>query len=246
MRREHRVISALRRHARCRCRAPIDVVDDTAAAEVTGTVFFVMELVDGHRARPPVAERRATPPTGCAALSLELAEHPRRPARRRSRRASGSRDFGRPDGYLDRQLRTWRRQLDASRSRETARARRACRTASPSGDARLRAAPAIVHGDYRLDNALVVGDGRRRRASRRSSTGRWRRSATRSSTSASSACTGTSATCRAAARRRAERRRPGRRLPGVRRAGRRLRGARGHRRPRPRAGTARSPRTSSR
>ena len=32
---------------------------------------------------------------------------------------SGLEDFGRPDGYLARQLSTWRRQLDASRSRET-------------------------------------------------------------------------------------------------------------------------------
>lgn len=64
-------------------------------------------------------------------------------------------DFGRPRGYLDRQLTTWRRQYDASRSRDL-----------PALDAlqdRLGAhvprtsRHGIVHGDYRLDNALVAG-----------------------------------------------------------------------------------------
>ena len=34
-----------------------------------------MERAPGARARPPGAERRATPPTACAPLSLELVEH---------------------------------------------------------------------------------------------------------------------------------------------------------------------------
>ena len=46
MHREHRVISALRDCAVPVPRA-IDFVDDTSAAEVTGTPFFVMEFVDG-------------------------------------------------------------------------------------------------------------------------------------------------------------------------------------------------------
>ena len=203
----------------------IDVVDDTAAAEVTGTVFFVMELVAGHRARPPVARTRSSPPTACAALSLELVEHPRRPARGRSRSASGSATSVAPTATSTASCRTWRRQLDASRSRDTARRSTRCRTASRERDARsgtvrdrARRLPPRQRARRR--------DGRRRRASRRSSTGRWRRSATRSSTSACSPSTGTSAHSRAAAGARPERGRPGRRLSGVRRAGRRLRGAR--------------------
>ncbi len=62
-------------------------------------------------------------------------------------------DFGRPDGYLERQVRRWKKQLDASRSREL-----------PGMDelvARLESSipdtgeGTIVHGDYRLDNLLV-------------------------------------------------------------------------------------------
>lgn len=65
--------------------------------------------------------------------------------------------FGRPEGYLERQVRRWGRQLDASRSRDI-----------PGIDTlreRLSASlptsqePAIVHGDYRLDNLLIgAGD----------------------------------------------------------------------------------------
>ena len=66
--------------------------------------------------------------------------------------AVGLGDFGRPDGYLERQVRRWKKQLDASRSRDL-----------PGMDdliARLEKVPAsgdatIVHGDYRLDNVLV-------------------------------------------------------------------------------------------
>jgi aminoglycoside phosphotransferase (APT) family kinase protein len=65
----------------------------------------------------------------------------------------GLADFGRPEGYLTRQVARWRKQLDSSRSREV-----------PGIDelhARLEASvPAsrrygLLHGDYRLDNALV-------------------------------------------------------------------------------------------
>ena len=70
----------------------------------------------------------------------------------------GLADFGRPRGFLERQVRRWKKQLDASHSRDL------------DGAAELHAlleanvppesAPAIVHGDYRLDNLLVGADDR--------------------------------------------------------------------------------------
>jgi aminoglycoside phosphotransferase (APT) family kinase protein len=64
-------------------------------------------------------------------------------------------DFGRPEGFLARQVRRWGAQLDASRSRdlpgvEELRSRLA--DTVPASDP----GAAVVHGDYRLDN-LVVG-----------------------------------------------------------------------------------------
>jgi aminoglycoside phosphotransferase (APT) family kinase protein len=67
-------------------------------------------------------------------------------------------EFGRPDGYLERQVRRWKKQLEASMSRPL-----------PGMDelvARLETgiptsgAATIVHGDYRLDNALIGADDR--------------------------------------------------------------------------------------
>jgi aminoglycoside phosphotransferase (APT) family kinase protein len=66
--------------------------------------------------------------------------------------------FGRPDGFLDRQLRRWGKQLDASRSRELAGVdalHAGLGAALPDSPA-----PTIVHGDYRLDNVLIDGTGR--------------------------------------------------------------------------------------
>ncbi|OSC49742.1 acyl-CoA dehydrogenase, partial [Streptomyces sp. 4F] len=68
---------------------------------------------------------------------------------------AGLGDFGRPDGFLDRQLRRWAKQLDASRNRDLAGIDELHATLgrelpnSPS--------PTVVHGDYRLDNVLIGG-----------------------------------------------------------------------------------------
>ncbi|WP_109211112.1 MULTISPECIES: phosphotransferase family protein [Microbacterium] len=153
MRREHRVISALEATAVPVPRA-IDVVDDSTAARVTGTVFFVMERAPGQvLARR--AQNAAYTASGLRTLGLDLARHLADlhavdPA------AVGLDDFGRPDGYLERQLATWRRQLDASRSRETPLLD--ALQSRLAGGVPISARSGIVHGDYRLDNALVVGD----------------------------------------------------------------------------------------
>ncbi len=72
----------------------------------------------------------------------------------------GLADFGRPAGFLERQVRRWGRQLEGSATRplpdaETLLARLA--SSVPAGDADRDADSAgIVHGDYRLDNLLAV------------------------------------------------------------------------------------------
>ncbi len=152
MRREHRVISALAGTAVPVPRT-IAVVDDTEPARVTGTVFFVMERSPGIVLAHP-AQNSAYSPAGLRDLSVDLVGrladlHAVDPA------AAGLDDFGRPDGYLARQLTTWRRQLDASRSRETPELdalQDSLQDGVPSSSR-----TGIVHGDFRLDNALVVG-----------------------------------------------------------------------------------------
>ena len=154
MAREHRVLTAL---AGSRVPVPptVALVDDPDAG--TGTVYYVMDLVDGVVLADP-AQNAAYAPAALRTVSLELATllaelHAIDPA------DVGLADLGRSDGYLDRQLTRWRTQLDGSRSRPVP-------TLDDLQDRLAERVPttrrgSIVHGDYRLDNALVGGEGPR-------------------------------------------------------------------------------------
>ncbi|MGW0080963.1 phosphotransferase family protein [Streptomyces sp. NPDC003393] len=147
MRREHRVISALHPTSVPVPRAVLLCEDE----EVLGAPFYVMEFVEGTPYRTadqlaPLGEERTR--NAVHSLVDTLVElHAVDPA------GVGLGDFGRPEGFLDRQLRRWGKQLDASRNRElpgidelhAALGRRM--PVSP--------APTVVHGDYRLDNVLI-------------------------------------------------------------------------------------------
>jgi aminoglycoside phosphotransferase (APT) family kinase protein len=67
--------------------------------------------------------------------------------------AVGLEGFGKPDGFLARQVGRWKKQLDASYCRDLPAAeelhRRLAASIPPQSD------PGIVHGDFRLDNILV-------------------------------------------------------------------------------------------
>ncbi|MGQ4444397.1 phosphotransferase family protein, partial [Streptomyces violaceoruber] len=69
----------------------------------------------------------------------------------------GLADFGRPEGFLDRQLRRWAKQLDASRNRDLAGIDEL--HATLGRELPRSPAPTVVHGDYRLDNVLIGGEG---------------------------------------------------------------------------------------
>jgi aminoglycoside phosphotransferase (APT) family kinase protein len=110
-----------------------------------------MSYVDGtiHRDAAALA---ALGPDAVRALVLALVDtladlHNLDPA------AIGLADFGRPQGFNERQVRRWKQQLEASRSRELpgidelhARLAADIPTGGPG---------AVLHGDYRLDNVLV-------------------------------------------------------------------------------------------
>ena len=151
MGREYRVMTAL---------APTDVpVPQTYVLcedpEVVGAPFYVMENVAGAVLR--TAESAADLGLDrLTAIAAELGDvlarlHTTDPA------SVGLADFGRPEGFLDRQLVRWNKQLDASRSRELPgidelRDRLAA-------DVPHNPRAAIVHGDYRLDNVIVAAAG---------------------------------------------------------------------------------------
>lgn len=65
-------------------------------------------------------------------------------------------DFGRPEGYIERQVRRWSEQWERSKTREVPEideAIRRLRNALPESPA-----PTIVHGDYRLGNMMMAND----------------------------------------------------------------------------------------
>ncbi|MFD8413372.1 phosphotransferase family protein [Streptomyces sp. NPDC059650] len=149
MRREHRVIEALHGTA-VPVPEPLLLCEDES---VLGAPFYVMEFVDGvpYRTAGKLAalgsERTRRVVLGLVDTLVEL--HAVDP------REVGLGDFGRPEGFLDRQLRRWAKQLAASRGRDLAgidELHGALGRALPPSPAAT-----VVHGDYRLDNVLVGG-----------------------------------------------------------------------------------------
>ncbi|RKN65598.1 phosphotransferase family protein [Streptomyces klenkii] len=151
MRREHRVISALHRTAAVPVPGALLLCEDES---VLGAPFYVMEFVEGTPYRT-AAQLTEIGPDRARKVVLGLADtlvqlHAVDPE------AAGLADFGRPGGFLERQLRRWGKQLEASRNRELPGI-----DALRSGlAAALPASPAatVVHGDYRLDNVLIGAD----------------------------------------------------------------------------------------
>ncbi|MFG2530803.1 phosphotransferase family protein [Streptomyces sp. NPDC048516] len=150
MRREHRVISALHE-------TPVPVPEALLLCEdesVIGAPFYVMELVEGVPYR--TADQLAPlGPERTRAVVLSLVDtlvdlHAVDPE------AVGLGDFGRPDGFLERQLRRWGKQLSASKNRDLPGIDELHETLGRSLPA--SPAPAVVHGDYRLDNVLIGAD----------------------------------------------------------------------------------------
>lgn len=151
MGREHRVMAAL---AGTEVPVPhmLAFCDD---ATVTGAPFYVMDFVDGHIIRDRVGAE-ALPPEARASIGPHMIEvlsalHAVDP------QAVGLGDLGRPDGYLERQLRRWSRQLEQSKTRDlpvVEDVHRRLSAAIPK-----QAETRIVHGDFRLDNLVAAPDG---------------------------------------------------------------------------------------
>jgi aminoglycoside phosphotransferase (APT) family kinase protein len=147
MAREHKVLDALSK-AGFPVPAPVRLCTD---ADVIGAPFYLMEHVDGQIYRSADGLDAAAFRELNFTLVDTLADlHSLDPT------TIGLADFGRPEGFNARQVRRWKQQLDASRSRELTgieelHARLA--TDIPAGGP-----GAVVHGDFRLDNVLISAE----------------------------------------------------------------------------------------
>jgi aminoglycoside phosphotransferase (APT) family kinase protein len=131
-----------------------------ADPEVLGAPFYVMSKVDGvAMRRRPELESRGRERT--VAITTELVDvlarlHAVDPE------AVGLAEFGRPVGFLERQVRRWGQQLEGSKTQDRPAAFELHRRLTERAPA-VGADPSaygIVHGDYRLDNCLVGDDDR--------------------------------------------------------------------------------------
>lgn len=150
MGREYRVISALRDTG-----VPVPLTYALCAdPDVIGAPFYVMSKVEGTAYRT-ASQIAGLGPARTRAIAERMIDtlarlHAVVPAE------VGLAEFGRPEGFLARQVRRWKKQLDASRSRPIAgidELHALLAASTPEGTE-----PAIVHGDYRLDNVLVGAD----------------------------------------------------------------------------------------
>ena len=151
--REHRVMSALWDTA-----VPVPRMRGLCEDDrVNGAPFFVMSYVDGvalhtagdaERLLPSCSARRRAAETLVDALvALHAVDID----------AVGLGDFARRRGYLDRQLRRWSAQWEASKTRELPAMERLHAWLVEHRPAESEAC--IVHGDARLGNALHAPDG---------------------------------------------------------------------------------------
>ncbi len=152
MSREYRVLSAL---AGTDIPVPAPVAF-CADAEVIGAPFYLMSHVTGEVLRTREQAAHVTPeqagPLSDLVVRMLAAIHAVDVG------AVGLAGFGRPDGYLARQLARWQRQWELSKTREVPGyddlVRRLSERLPAPGEGTL------VHGDLRLDNMLVTLDPR--------------------------------------------------------------------------------------
>jgi aminoglycoside phosphotransferase (APT) family kinase protein len=152
MTREHTVISALGQTS-----VPVPQVfascDDLT---VTGAPFYVMSFVEGAVYADHGGLSAALPLESTVRASRDLVEvlatlHAVDP------QSVGLGGFARPDGYVERQLRTWLRQYSATADPWAS-------GVGPLHDRLAARVPAqqrssVTHGDYRLGNTMISGDG---------------------------------------------------------------------------------------
>jgi aminoglycoside phosphotransferase (APT) family kinase protein len=148
--REYRVLSALSASSGVPVPRPLALCTDL---DVLGAPFYVMDWVDGRILRTlDDATAVGLTPQQAGEVSTRLAET-FAAIHLLDVEAAGLGDFGRPEGYLARQLKRWGQQWERSKTAELPAydrlVERLAKQLSESGRSSL------VHGDFRLDNALV-------------------------------------------------------------------------------------------
>jgi aminoglycoside phosphotransferase (APT) family kinase protein len=150
MAREFRLLRAFHGNAAVPVPRPIACCTDV---DVIGAPFYLMDHVDGIVAReamPAPLDTDAGAPRACAYALVDALGG----IHAFDWQRGGLDDYGRPDGYLERQVPRWLGQLERYKTRalpdvDEAGKWLAAHTPPPQP-------PAVIHGDYKLDNVMFA------------------------------------------------------------------------------------------
>jgi len=148
MAREYRVLAGLAQ-TDVPAPRPIALCEDPS---VNGAPFYVMEYCPGVIVVEELPAGFASTPAERRRMSLALVDTLVK-LHAVDYNAVGLGDFGRPEGYLERQVRRWSQQWDRSVTRELPTIRELIRRLNASIPE--SPAPTIVHGDYRFGNMVL-------------------------------------------------------------------------------------------
>jgi len=153
MAREYAVLTGVTRGG-FRAPTPRGLCEDT---EVNGAPFLVMDYVPGRILSSDASAADLTT-DDAAALSAELVDVLAQ-LHVVDADAVGLADFGRPQGFLARQVTRWGKQWELSKTRDLPPLDDLLRwLESRVGDLPSDMPWSVVHGDYRLDNCIVAAD----------------------------------------------------------------------------------------
>jgi aminoglycoside phosphotransferase (APT) family kinase protein len=150
MAREARIQAAL-----ADCPVPTARILLVDQGDLLGFPFYVMEKVAGHVVRGDLPPGYATTPEQRRAIG-EVFVDTLAALHEVEYEAVGLGDYGRPEGFMARQVRRWTSQWETSRFHEVAEIEELGARLAASVPVQRRAT--IVHGDYRLDNVVLDPD----------------------------------------------------------------------------------------
>ncbi|RYE78188.1 MAG: phosphotransferase family protein [Myxococcales bacterium] len=128
--------------------ARIVLVDE---GDLIGIQCYVMEKVPGHIIRDALPEGYATTTDEREAMAFEFVDTLAR-MHAVDPEAVGLGDYGRPDGYMERQVRRWTGQWEASKTHDVPAIDELARRLAAGTPRQQRST--IAHGDYRTDNVV--------------------------------------------------------------------------------------------
>ncbi|HCS26051.1 MAG TPA: hypothetical protein DIW43_01270 [Spongiibacteraceae bacterium] len=154
MSREWKIMDALHRHTEIPVPATLAYCQDT---EITGAEFYVMDFIDGLILRDHKSANALTAGDALVAteslIDVQVAFHTL------DIDAVGLGDLGKRDDYLQRQLKRWRKQAEAVKTRDLPLLERLHEQLDSAAPAANRPA-GLAHGDYRFDNCVLGKDNR--------------------------------------------------------------------------------------